>query len=146
MRGKVLKWVGIVLGVLVIAFIAQYVTYGGLDSDDPTLSEFLDRLEAGEVASVTLVPRREELEVTPGPGSDSADEYEVAYRDDYSGPLIAELRSKDVAFEVDQSKGAAATWFIYLLPFALFVGFWLWLARRLDRIGDRLDAIGGRRA
>jgi cell division protease FtsH len=143
--GKFLKWAGIVFAVLVVVFVVQYVTYGGTDSDDPTLSEFLDRLEAGEVASVTLVPRREELEVTPGPGSDSADEYEVAYPDDYSGPLIAELRSEDVAFEVDRSKGAAASWFVYLLPFAIFVGFWLWLARRLDQLGDRLDAIGGRR-
>jgi ATP-dependent Zn protease len=143
--GKILKWAGIVFGVLVVAFVLQYVTYGGTDSDDPTLSEFLDRLEIGEVASVTLVPRREELEVTPGPGSDSGDEYEVAYTEEYAGPLIDELRREDVPFEVDQGGGAAASWFIYLLPFALFVGFWLWLARRLDQLGDRLGALGDRR-
>jgi ATP-dependent Zn protease len=142
--GKILKWVGIVLGVLVVVFVLQYVTYGGTDSDDPTLSEFLDRLEAGEVASATLVPRREEIEVTPGPGSDSDDQYDVAYPDDYSEALIAKLRSEDVPFKVDQTRGAAASWFVYLLPFALFVGFWLWLARRLDRLSERIETIGGR--
>jgi ATP-dependent Zn protease len=144
--GKILKWVGIVFGVLVVVFVLQYVTYSGTDSDDPTLSEFLDRLEAGEVASVTLVPRREEIEVTPDAGSDSGDEYEVSYTDEYAGPLIDELRREDVPFEVDQGSGAAASWFVYLLPFALFVGFWLWLAQRLNQLGDRFDAIGGRRS
>jgi hypothetical protein len=63
----VAKWAGVVLGVLVVAFFAQRLIDPPDSGDDATFSEFLDQVEAGEVESVTLVPRREEIAVQRAP-------------------------------------------------------------------------------
>jgi ATP-dependent Zn protease len=127
----VVKWVGVVLGILVLAFVVQRAV-DPPESDDATFSEFLDRASAGEVESVTLVPDREQIEVKPSPTASSDEDYEVTYPVADSGSLIADLRDEEIAIDVDASGGGSvASWVVYLLPLAMFIAFWVWLARRL---------------
>ena len=45
--------------------------------------------------------------------------------------MIEDLRSERIPIDVETSPGTAADLFIYLLPLAVFIAFWMWLARRL---------------
>jgi len=138
------KWAGVALGVLVLAFIAQRIIDPPSADDSRTFSEFLDQVDAGEVESVTFVPSREELEVEPGPGAESDDEYEVGYPVADSGALIEDLRADGVPLDVETNPGTAANLVVYLIPFALYIAFWVWLAGRLRGLSDRLDALAER--
>lgn len=125
----------IALGVLVVLFFAQRLI-APEDSDDPDVGygEFLELVaDTGEVESVEIDQFRARLEVTPGPQAEESEEYEVAYLEDAGESLVALLDENEVPYEIESGGGNAASWFVYLLPFALFGAFWLWLARRLDR-------------
>lgn len=131
------KIVWIVIGVLVVLFLAQrLISPADEDGSELAYSEFLQEVsEPSTVEAVEIDRERGELIVTPGPNAREPDEYEVEYLDDTGELLVERLEQAGIPFEVDSGYGGSVASFgLYLLFPALFAAFWYWLARRLDRL------------
>jgi hypothetical protein len=101
----------------------------------PTYSEFLAQVEAGRVEKVKLDAGDNSIEVTPRRG----DYYKTAYPDNTEHGLVDTLRSAEIPFDVE-GKGGSRLWgyLIYVLPFALFLLFWIFIVRRMSGAGGQL--------
>ncbi|HEY6653678.1 MAG TPA: ATP-dependent zinc metalloprotease FtsH [Solirubrobacterales bacterium] len=111
--------------------------------DKVPFSEVLTRIEQREITRVELRTRDNTLRAW------AADDtrYESGYPPDYGRELVAKLRTHDVPFSVQGSKGSAWTSVaMFVLPFALFVGLWILLSRRMHAGGSGLASFGRSKA
>jgi cell division protease FtsH len=130
--------------VVLLVFVAQrLVVSGGDEAPAPSFNQFLVDLKAGEVASATMRVDRQELEVTPRDGQ----EYSTGYPAESSEALVADFQGANTPLTV---KPVAQTpWWsslIWLLPFVLFIGFWLYLMNRMQGGGSKVMSFGKSRA
>jgi cell division protease FtsH len=106
-------------------------------------SEVLTRIEQREITRVELRTRDNTLRAWAADDTRS----ESGYPPDYGRELVATLRTHDVPFSVQGSKGSAWTSVaMFVLPFALFVGLWILLSRRMQAGGSGLASFGRSKA
>ena len=123
-RARVI-FLALVAGVLVAAAL----TGGFSDEERPTYSEMLAQVRAGEVEAVKLHPADQAIDVTPRDG----DDYETAYPANLEPALLRAFADHDVAVEVeDKGGGGIGRVLVYVLPFVIFIGLWLFLISRMQ--------------
>jgi cell division protease FtsH len=134
-----------ILIVVVLAFFARELIAPSAEEEVPTYSEFLTQVEEGDVESVSLMTEDNTIEVDPAdPG---AQPYETAYPSNTEPVLISNLEEKDVAIEVEgKGGGGIFTALIYVLPFLLFLVFWLFLINQMQGGGSKVMSFGKSRA
>src|SRR5690606_26058400 len=92
-------------------------------------SEMLAQVRAGEVEAVKLHPADQAIDVTPRDG----DDYETAYPANLEPALLRAFADHDVAVEVeDKGGGGIGRVLVYVLPFVIFIGLWLFLISRMQ--------------
>jgi cell division protease FtsH len=130
--------------VILLVFVAQRLVVSGDEGPPaPTYDQFVVDLRAGEVASGTMRVDRQEIEVTPKEG----EAYSTGYPAEASEALVADFAAASTPLTV---KPVAQTpWWsslIWLLPFVLFIGFWLFLMNRMQGGGSKVMSFGKSRA
>ena len=151
-----------ILLVVILAFVAQRVISPDTGQEPPTYNQFLTMVERGEVADVTINTKDNTLEVTEEPAGQKADaanadnasgsgdtgeKFETGYPPNTEQSLLNQLDQNDVAVTVEGSGGSSIlSMLIYVLPFLLFFGFWIFLMNQMQGGGSRVMSFGKSKA
>ena len=101
------------------------------------------RWTAGRSSLRTSRPRTTTVQVTLKNGQ----KYEVGYPDDYGNELINKLTASNVNFDVEGTKSNAwLSLLTYVLPFLIFIGFWIFLMNQVQGGGSKVMSFGKSRA
>src|SRR5687767_7223524 len=132
-----------ILIVVVLAFFAQKLISPGEDKPKTSFSQFLTQVDDGQVKSATLKTKDNTVHVTPNRGP----KYEVGYDPDYGNELINRLQAKSVKFDVEGRKSSGwLSLLTYVLPFLIFIGFWIFLMNQVQGGGSKVMSFGKSRA
>jgi cell division protease FtsH len=132
-----------ILIVVVLAFFAQKLISPGDTRPKPEFSDFLSQVQTGEVKSANLKTKDNTVQVT----LKSNQKYEVGYPDDYGNELVNKLQAKDVRFNVEGKKtNGWLSLLTYVLPFLIFIGFWIFLMNQVQGGGSKVMSFGKSRA
>ena len=132
-----------ILIVIVLAFFASRLISNQDQAPTPTFSGFLSQLEAGKLESVTLKTKGNELEVVQ---KSDKKKYEVGYPVDYASSLVNKLRAAEqrdppliASFDVKPSRTSVILSLLtYVLPFIIFIGFWIFLMNQVQGGGSKV--------
>jgi cell division protease FtsH len=131
------------LPLAIFALLLAVIPSGDQRPRKVPFNEVLTRIEQGEIARVELRTRDNTLRAWARDDT----RYESGYPPDYGSEMIAKLRAHDVPFSVQGSKGSAWTSVaMFVLPFALFVGLWFLLSRRMQTGGSGVASFGRSKA
>ena len=134
-----------ILIVVVLAFFARELIAPSGEQEPPTYSEFLAQVDEGDVESVTIMTEDNTIEVEPADAG--AQPYETAFPDNTEQGLVGTLEEKDIAIQVEgKGGGGIFTALIYVLPFLLFIVFWLFLINQMQGGGSKVMSFGKSKA
>ncbi|HEV3376851.1 MAG TPA: ATP-dependent metallopeptidase FtsH/Yme1/Tma family protein, partial [Thermoleophilaceae bacterium] len=132
-----------ILIVVVLAFFAQRLISPSDRNPDPVYSEFLAQVEDGRVQEVTLNTKNNRLDVE----LDNGRNYQTAYPDNTEQHLVNTLRDQEVQVDVKQKGGSGwLTALTYILPFVIFLLFWLFIINQMQGGGSKVMSFGKSRA
>jgi len=132
-----------ILIVVVLAFFAQKLISPGEQQKDHTYSQFLTQVDEDRVEKVTLNTKNNRVDVEPKSGP----KYKTAYPDNTEQNLVNTLRAKDVDVDVKAKSGSGwITALTYILPFVIFLLFWLFIINQMQGGGSKVMSFGKSRA
>jgi cell division protease FtsH len=135
-----------ILIVVVLAFFAQKLISPGESAKKPTFSQFLHQIDNGAVRSATLKTKDNTVAVTETAAA-GGQKYEVGFPNDYGNELVNRLSSKNVKFNVEGRKSNGwLSLLTYVLPFLIFIGFWIFLMNQVQGGGSKVMSFGKSRA
>jgi cell division protease FtsH len=131
--------------VLILAFFASRVISPGEPEDIPTFNEFSERVESEpeSIKTVTFEQKQNKLKYTLQDDT----EYETGYLAEQEDTLINTLQREDIEVNVDPITGGGILGALtYILPFLLFLGFWIFLMNQMQGGGSRVMSFGKSKA
>ncbi|HYP55264.1 MAG TPA: ATP-dependent zinc metalloprotease FtsH [Solirubrobacterales bacterium] len=138
-----------ILLVVILAFVAQRVISPGAESDPPSYNELIapktGLIAKGEIKEITVKTEDNTLEVTPK--GENADGFETGYPPNTEQSLVNLLERNKVQFDVKGKGGSSLLSLLtYILPFVLFLGFWIFLMNQMQGGGSRVMNFGKSKA
>jgi cell division protease FtsH len=137
-----------ILIVVVLAFFAQKLIGGPTEQRERTFADYAAQLQSGAVDKATVKTKTNEIEVV----LDDKSKYEVGFTDEY-GRVITEqlLQAKEDRkisnFTVEGRKSNGwLSMLTYVLPFLIFIGFWIFLMNQVQGGGSKVMSFGKSRA
>jgi cell division protease FtsH len=137
-----------ILIVVVLAFFAQRLISPNDEANKPTFRDFNSQLDAGTIRNVNMKNKDNTVEVTLRDGT----KYKVGFADDYGGILTNRLiaaqesgKLQDFNITGRQSNGWLSL-LTYVLPFLIFIGFWIFLMNQVQGGGSKVMSFGKSRA
>jgi cell division protease FtsH len=138
-----------ILIVIVLAFFAAQYMNDGNEEKPPTYSEFLSQLQAGDLKTAVLKTKDNTILVTQRDGKT----YETGYNPDGSGRLDAQLAAAEQqgklpgGYNIEGRKtNGWLSLLTYVLPFLIFIGFWIFLMNQVQGGGSKVMSFGKSRA
>src|SRR4051794_15960313 len=137
-----------ILIVVVLAFSAQKLISPGEQKQPPTYGDFITQLNRGEVKTADLRTKDNVIEVTLKTGK----KYETGFTDASAQRLDARLEAakadgKMVDYNVQPRKSNGwISLLTYVLPFLIFIGFWIFLMNQVQGGGSKVMSFGKSRA
>jgi cell division protease FtsH len=132
-----------ILIVVVLAFFVQKLIDPREHQKTPDYGQFLGQLEGGKVKQATLNTKNNSINVELKGGR----KYDTAYLDNTEQNLINTLRAKHVNFDVKAKSGSFwTTAVVYILPFVIFLLFWLFIINQMQGGGSKVMSFGKSRA
>src|SRR3954470_4548485 len=132
-----------ILIVVVLAFFAQKLISPGPTKDEPNFPEFLGQVEQGKVKTADIKTKSNTVEVKTTDGK----KYKVGFTNDYGNELINTLRANNVDFNVEGTgTNGWLSLLTYVLPFLIFIGFWIFLMNQVQGGGSKVMSFGKSRA
>jgi cell division protease FtsH len=137
-----------ILIVVVLAFFAQKLISPGDHTHAPNYSGFLTQIDNRQVKSVTINTKDNTIDVTPVPGAQpDGKKYTVGYPDNTEQNLINQLRTHEVPIDVKGKGGSGwLSVLTYVLPFVIFLLFWLFIINQMQGGGSKVMSFGKSRA
>jgi cell division protease FtsH len=138
-----------ILIVIVLAFFASKLISNQNEQRQPTFSQFLAQVDRGQVETVTLRTKDYSAEVTL---RQDGRKYVIGYPLDYSDVLVNKLRTAEAkgsleGFDVKPARSSVLLSLLtYVLPFLLFIGFWIFLMNQVQGGGSKVMSFGKSRA
>jgi cell division protease FtsH len=137
-----------ILIVVVLAFFAQKLISPGSKAPKQTYGDFITQLQAGQVKTVDLKTKDSTMSVTLRNGQ----KYETGFTPDSSDRLETRLEAakeqsklEDYDIEGTKSNGWLSL-LTYVLPFLIFIGFWIFLMNQVQGGGSKVMSFGKSRA
>ena len=133
-----------ILIVVVLAFFAQRLISPNDATPEPLYTDFLAQVEDGRVKKVTLQTKNNRIDVElKGNGR----KYQTAYPDNTEQNLVGQLREENIPIDVKQKGGSGwLTALTYILPFVIFLLFWLFIINQMQGGGSKVMSFGKSRA
>jgi cell division protease FtsH len=134
-----------ILIVVVLAFFAQRLISPGSGHETPDYNTFVDRIDTGQIESVTWNTKDNTLNVKQTDGTT----YDESYPDSDSAQaeLLNNLQQHNVKTEIKGKGGSSLLSLLtYILPFLLFFAFWIFLMNQMQGGGSRVMSFGKSRA
>ena len=138
-----------ILIVVILAFFAQQLISSPNKKKDPGFGVFTTQLNSGAIKSVEMRNRSNELLVTL---RNEKGQYEIGYATDYGDELTTQLlkAEQDNKIQSFDVKGTRTNGWIsmltYVLPFLLFIGFWIFLMNQMQGGGSKVMSFGKSKA
>jgi cell division protease FtsH len=132
-----------ILIVIVLAFFAQRLISPDEQAPEPNYTQFLAQVDDGRVETVVLNTDDNKIEVELNRGRI----YETAYPDNTEQNLVNTLRQQQIPIDVEPKGGGGwTTALVYILPFVIFLGFWLFIINQMQGGGSKVMSFGKSRA
>jgi cell division protease FtsH len=132
-----------ILIVVVLAFFAQKLISPGERTHVPNYSEFISQVQGGQVKDVTIQTKDNTIDVDLRSGR----KYQTAYPDNTEPELIQTLDQNNVSISVrGKGGGGWITVLTYVLPFVIFLLFWLFIINQMQGGGSKVMSFGKSRA
>jgi cell division protease FtsH len=134
-----------ILIVVVLAFFAQRLISPGSGHETPDYNTFVQRIDQGQIESVTWNTKDNTLNVKQTDGTS----YDESYPDSDSAQaeLLNNLQQHNVKTEIKGKGGSSLLSLLtYILPFLLFFAFWIFLMNQMQGGGSRVMSFGKSRA
>src|SRR4051794_10997627 len=140
--------------VIILAFFASKLISNSDRAAKTTFSQFLTQLDSppaatgDKIKTVTLDTKDNSVQVVRQDGK----KYEVGYPIDYSDVLVNKLRAAEAAQNISDFDVRPARWSVilslltYVLPFLIFIGFWIFLMNQVQGGGSKVMSFGKSRA
>jgi cell division protease FtsH len=137
-----------ILIVVVLAFFVQKLVSPHSSEPVPSYGDFITQLDAGQVKTVDVKTKDNTLVVKPRTGA----QYERGFLPDNAPSLEsrlekakAERKLDDYNIEGTKSNGWLSL-LTYVLPFLIFIGFWIFLMNQVQGGGSKVMSFGKSRA
>jgi cell division protease FtsH len=137
-----------ILIVLVLAFLAVKLVSPSTSNSRPHTYKTLttEEIPKGEVKSAVLKNKGKVLEVQLN-SKGNKEKYEIGYSEQASPQLISQLEKAGVAFNIEAEKSSVLLSLLtYILPFVIFLGFWIFLMNQVQGGGTKVMSFGKSRA
>ncbi len=138
-----------ILIVVLLAFFAQKLISDGNQKAPPTYGQFIQQLNTkGAIKSVDLRTKDNVVAVTQADGK----KYETGFTDQGAEQLNTQLQeAKDKGFiqnyDIEPRKSSALLGLLtYVLPFVIFIAFWIFLMNQVQGGGSKVMSFGKSRA
>ncbi len=128
--------------------LRQKLISPGKTTNPPQFGDFQSQLAAGQVREVDLKTKDNTIQVTLA----DKKKYEVGYPDAYGDQLVKDLSAAKAAnkldnFDVEGKKtNSWLSLLTYILPFLIFIGFWIFLMNQVQGGGSKVMSFGKSRA
>ncbi|MEA2289750.1 MAG: cell division protease FtsH, partial [Solirubrobacteraceae bacterium] len=137
-----------ILIVVVLAFFAQKLISPDTQEQPPSYGDFIAQLQNSEVKTVDMKTKNNTLAVKLRNGQ----QYETGYPPEAADRLDSRLASaretgkiQDYDVEGTKSNGWLSL-LTYVLPFLIFIGFWIFLMNQVQGGGSKVMSFGKSRA
>ena len=136
------------LMVLVFLMALQFVRGQDESAAEFTYTEFKTQLDAGNIHEVTVIDRRVEGELRAPVMRDGQEmiRFETMLPGEYSDGLEERLAAQDVIIDAEAEEQGWGTLLISVLPWLLFIAFWIWIFRTMQGGGNRAFQFGRSKA
>jgi cell division protease FtsH len=134
-----------ILIVVVLAFFAQKLIGSSKTGPSYGFGDLVQQVDQGKVKALSLDQKDNSASVTLTSGQ----KYSVGYPDSYSKTLISDAIRIDGPQSVDVQSKSSNGWLsllTYLLPFVIFIGFWIFLMNQVQGGGSKVMSFGKSRA
>ncbi len=138
-----------ILIVVVLAFFAQKLISTGDQKAPPSYGEFIQQLQQpGVIKSVELKTKDNSISVTEASGK----KYETGFTDQGSADLTKQLQTAKANhniqnYDIEPRKSSALLGLLtYVLPFVIFIAFWIFLMNQVQGGGSKVMSFGKSRA
>jgi cell division protease FtsH len=137
-----------ILIVVVLAFFAQRLISPNDEPKTPDYAAFLEQVDESQVRRVQVRQKDNTIEVQPKQGQ----KYEVGFVDENGQELTETLlaaRSSGKLQEFDVEGRKSNGWLsllTYVLPFLIFIAFWIFLMNQVQGGGSKVMSFGKSRA
>jgi len=134
-----------ILIVIVLAFFAQKLIGSSSHGPKETFGNLLAQLQANDVKSLSLDQKSNSASVQLADGT----KYSVGYPDSYAPQLINMARTDvpQAGFDIQsKSSNGWLSLLTYILPFVIFIGFWIFLMNQVQGGGSKVMSFGKSRA
>ena len=138
-----------ILLVVILAFVAQKVISPGDGTEAPSYNELIapktGLIAEGRIDEVTLKPKDNSISVKER--GENGKSFETGYPPNTEQSLVNLLERNDVKTEVEPTgSNGLLTLLTYILPFVLFLGFWIFLMNQMQGGGSRVMNFGKSKA
>ena len=139
-----------ILIVVVLAFFASRLMSDTSAEERPTYGQFIQQLDKGELKSVEMRNRDNTLVVVPREGK--GEKYEIGFATAYGNVLTTKLEAAEADEKLQDffPKGTKSNGWLqlltYVLPFLIFIGFWIFLMNQVQGGGSKVMSFGKSRA
>jgi len=134
--------------VLMLLLAVQFVRNQEPTRTEITYTNFMRQLSTGNLFEVTVIDRKiegelrapimeQELEVT---------QFEVTLPSDVTDGLLEAFEANDVIIKAESPEAGWGTILIGVLPWLLFIAFWIWIFRTMQGGGNRAFQFGRSKA
>jgi cell division protease FtsH len=135
-----------ILIVVVLAFFAQKLIGSSSHTQKQSFGNLLTQLNARQVKSLTLKEKDNTANVTLVDGR----KYSVGFPDQYT-PKLIDMAHADISDQTQfDIQGRASNGWLslltYILPFVIFIGFWIFLMNQVQGGGSKVMSFGKSRA
>jgi cell division protease FtsH len=137
-----------ILIVIVLAFFAQKLIGSTSHSPKETFGNLLTQLDSRQVQSLSLDQKDNSAQVTLTQAAGGL-KYSVGYPDSYAPQLINQAKNNVPASGLDIQSKSSNGWLsllTYILPFIIFIGFWIFLMNQVQGGGSKVMSFGKSRA
>ncbi len=134
-----------ILIVVVLAFFAQKLIGTASHGPTPTFGTLLTDLGSGQIKSLSVHVSDNTVNATTTAGQ----HFTVGYPDQYAPQLISKVQAAGLGDKFNiigkQSNGWLSL-LTYILPFVIFIGFWIFLMNQVQGGGSKVMSFGKSRA
>jgi cell division protease FtsH len=134
-----------ILIVVVLAFFAQKLIGSSSHGTPQTFGDMLYQLDNHQVQQLSLDQKSNSASITLYGGK----KYSVGYPDSYAPTLIKDAQTLVPAQGLDVQSKSSNGWLsllTYVLPFVIFIGFWIFLMNQVQGGGSKVMSFGKSRA
>jgi cell division protease FtsH len=134
-----------ILIVVVLAFFAQKLIGSSSHGPNYTFGNLLTQLDQKQVKGLSLDQKSNSADVTLTNGQ----KYSVGYPDSFAPMLIKDAQANVPAQGFNVQSKSSNGWLsllTYILPFVIFIGFWIFLMNQVQGGGSKVMSFGKSRA